>query len=894
VTKSIPSDYFPIHAHSEFSVLDGMGSVEDMVARVASLGQPGLALTDHGTMAGVLRLYKECAKHGIAPFPGSELYVVTDVNDKLAKEQRYHMGMVALNYNGFHAMNKMSSRSFSRERFHRKPLIDLGDLASFTAKSDVAITTGCYFGLVQQTYMLKDEKAALQMVEMLAKWFPHTFVEIQHHDIYEDDHDDDEMVEMLLDIADKTGLPIVFGQDSHYCDASHQAAHDLMKDICYFGDNDDYRFPGGPYHLTDTETLRHSWADIWDRIEEGHGALLDLNNMSMPALDGYKFMIPEVAKNPDAKLKKLTEKSTRLEDDRVATADWDAYWKQARHELDVIKTMGFANYFLLVHEVCNWMRENGIVFNIRGSANGSLVNYMVGITEVDPIKWGTSFDRFLSVDRKKPPDVDIDIASGSRERVIEYVRSRFPSMVAIGTYGRMGITEQQDEHGDGEDKGSVFVQYMAAMRRKQGHDFKGQVADHHRKPLNELANLPVRRSLGTHAGGYVLPTAAQPIDAYLATALVPSSNTTVTQAVMEDVEDCGYVKLDLLGLRALETLNVALQNLGHENMDFSWLPWDDREACKVLASGFNTAGVFQFEGHSTAKGGREMKVKNTLDAIVCLALYRPALMAGGQTKVYLDNRAAKPDERPYRLNPFFDSILDVTMGVPVFQEQIMEICTAIGLPFDEWNDLMKAVKASNDKIDQYAVEIMDRVHPIFVDHCGQHGVDGYDAEDVWDAILGFTDYGFNRAHATSYGMMAYRAAYLKAHFPLEYMHGLLSSWAGTPKERAYIAAARKAGVQIGRPNINTSGPNWAIDPNHKMTLRKGFTTIKGIGMNVAEAIVEYRPPEGWKTMEEFVRDVPARPVSGGKEFLKTGELNGIMAKLRDAGALSGIGAEPGD
>lgn len=891
------SDYFPIHAHSEFSALDGMGTVAEMVATVVGHGQPGLALTDHGTMAGVLQLYKHCMREGIAPFPGSELYVVTDATDDEAKQHRFHMGMVALSYRGYQTLVKLSSRSHTRERFHRKPLIDYADLSALHEAgltSDLAITTGCYFGIIQQALVNDGYEKALRLTKMIAKWFPNTFVELQHHDIYADDHNDDDIVDALIDIADETGLPMVYGQDSHYCDREHQAAHDLMKDICYFGDNDDNRFPGGPYHLASTKELHEQWAGpVWDRIEEGHSLLLDMNNVTLPALDKYKFMVPAVAKTPDKKLRDMAVNAKRLR--TAAKAGQEAeYVGQMNHELEVIKEMGFANYFLIVSDLCQWMRQEGIVFNIRGSANGSLVCYLVGITEVDPIQWGTSFKRFLSLARKKPPDIDIDIASGDRERVIARLRALFPTMVAIGTYGHMGLNIQYDEFGEEDLTGAVMVQYMAAMRKKLGDKFDGKVKPGHRKPLDELSNLAVRRSLGVHAGGYVLPTAEQPIDAYLPTALVPSSGTTVTQCVMEDVEDAGYVKLDLLGLRALETLSQAQRNLGNHPMDWDWMPWDDKKACNLLRSGWHTTGLFQFEGYSTAKGGKEMGVRNTMDAIICLALYRPALMAGGQKDMYLANRGKSYDERPFTLDPFFDDILNVTDGVAVFQEQVMDMCLAVGMAESDWNDLMKAVKASNDKIGEYAEGIMRRVGPIFIKCCMEKGIAPEEADMAWGDILGFTDYGFNRAHATSYGQMAYRSAYLKSHHPLEYMHGVLCSWAGTDKEKLYINEARKMKLSIGRPNINTSGVSWAIDPHKPNTLRKGFLTIKGIGDAAAEAIVANRPEGGYPDMETFCSLVPGKAVSGAIEYRKSGRPNGVMQKLQEAGALAPLGLQSTD
>lgn len=888
------SDYFSVHSHSEWSVLDGMGTVEQMVAKVSKLGQPALALTDHGTMAGSIRLYKECMKAGIAPFPGSEFYVVKDVTDPDTKDQRFHLGMLALDYEGYRALIRLSSLSHQRDRFYRKPLIDLGDLAFLYEEGlskHIAVTTGCYFGLVVQQLVTNGASAARSMIEMLRRWFPHLYVEVQFHGIHTADQEDGIIASNLLDLAHDLSLPVVLGQDSHYCNASDQPVHDLMKDICYFGDGEDNRFPGGPYDLAPVSRLKEPWhANQWDRIEEGHADLLDKHALRMPALDTYKFHVPEVSRFPLQQLKRKLETGAGHRN-LIIDDTWspNPYKSRVEYELRVITTMGMENYFLLIEDIVDWCRRNGVLINARGSANGSLVCYLLGITEVDPLVWNTDFDRFLSLDRKKPPDIDLDVESSRRGELLAYVKHRHPKMVQIGTYNRLGVTEEEDADGYGKDKGSAVVQYMAAKRKKLGDKFDGKIAPTDRKALNALSDMKVRRSIGVHAAGVVLPSDDLPVDAYLATALVASSGTTVTQMVMEDVEEAGYVKGDFLGLKQLETLNGALVNIGKKPNDWSWVPWDDPAACKELRSG-NCAGIFQFGGYATTVGGKEMGVRSTQDAIICLALYRPALMNGGQKDLYLANRKARKRQDQVRLHKTFDPILDVTAGVPVFQEQVMQMCKHIGMRYDDWNDLMKAVKASNDKIGQYAEGIFDRVKPIFLTLCVKQGMTKAEAQQAWDSVVGFTDYGFNRAHATGYGITAYRSAYLKAHYPLEFMQSLLTVWAGTTSEPVYIREARRMGIAIARVDVNRSDIGWTIDTTKKKpTLRKGFRTLDGIGPAVAECLIENRPAGGWKDLQHLIDTCPARPVSGGKNYKKDGTLNGVLKKLADAGALSSLG-----
>lgn len=878
------SDYFPVHAHSHFSWLDGMGTIKDMVDRVVDLDQPALALTDHGVMSGCIRLYKECMKVDIAPFPGEEFYLVTDSQDKDQRERRFHVGLLALDQKGYEALVKLSSFSHTRARFHRKPLIDLGDLKAFGQEfgEHVALTTGCFFGLPISMLRQEDDDTARRAVLMLASAFPHTFVELQNHDVVDDDHDDYEIVDTMFGIAHDLSLPVVAGQDSHYCEAGHKDAQDMMKEIGYHGtDGDDFKFPGDSFHMAEAEWVaEHYEQRQWDAIEEGHAALLDLNRLKIPELDTYKFYVPHVAiGNQNHALKRAAELGlSKLHLDVV-----DTYQRRLKYELGVIEQLDFADYFLLCKEVTDWCRSNGVIVNTRGSANGSLVCYAMGITNVDPLEWKTDFRRFLSLDRRKPPDIDLDVESGRRSDVIDHLRVKFPTLVQIGTYGRLGM---QLDPETGEEKGSLVQQYAAAKRRRD--QWTGKIDPDDEYAMQLLNEMEVYRGPGTHAGGLVLPSDELPIAKLLPTMLIASSNTTVTQPPMDDVEDAGYTKLDLLGLRSLETISKCVAMIGKTRGEFGWIPWDDKKTCTTLRSG-RTMGIFQFEGPSTQRGARKMKVASTMDAVFALALFRPALMNGGQTERYLQAReTGKSILVPALIHP----ILDDTFGVPVFQEQVIDIMRAVSLDEGMLNELLKAVKASNHNIAR-AEQVMKQVAPRFRKAGVGAGMTLEESKYAWRLIQEFSDYGFNRAHATSYGHMSYRSAYLKTHYPLEFMTATLDTWAGTPKERQYVQEARRLGFAIVKADVNHSGVSWAMDTGRgKPSIRRGLVTIGGVGPAAAECIAEERENIGpFKSVEDMIERLPARPVTGGKDWEKTGELAGIYRKLADAGALRSIGVE---
>lgn len=879
------SEYFPVHAHTAFSGMDGMGEVKEHVARVAELGQPGVIFTEHGTMGGTVQAYKACAKAGLAYYPGAEFYLVKDVTDPKTKGTRYHLGLAALDYDGYQALTKLSTLSWKEDRFYYKPLIDLTDLAFLYDEGyseHIALTTGCYSGIVVDQWQHPDPvKHATNMVRMLAGWFPHTYVELQNHGIdWDSGHSDEDIATAMYGVAQDLGLPVVIGGDSHYVHAHQQPTHDLMKDICYFGDGEDNHFKGGPYHLlSSAEALNAFPPYMHDAIEAGHGDLLDKHRLRIPQLDSFHFNVPKMFDDPDTVLER--EVYAGLAARGLQTID---YLGRAKDELDVIKTMGFANYHLLVKtHVTDWCRNEGIIVNLRGSGNGSLVNYALGISEVDPLQWNTSFDRYLSIQRKKAPDLDIDVDFRGRTRLINHLRAVFPTMTQIGTYAKIGVTVDPET---GEEKGSVIVQYMAAHNRLDPN-FDGKVKPEHRKALDDLAKTVVYKNMGTNAAGVVLPGATLAIDELLPMARIISSDTLVSQFNKDDVEACGYVKMDVLGLRALQTLNGTLQRIGRQPNEWDWIPVDDPQACALLRSG-NCVGLFQYEGFSSQRGGREMGIRSTHDTILGLALYRPALMKGGQKDQYLANRKYKSKARQVRLHPLFDSILDDTAGVPIFQEQVMEMLKALKMSFEDYNDLMTAIKASNGFI-AGAIETFKRVRPIFYDLCEDAGLSYTDADDVWGAVVGFTDYGFNRAHATSYGLMSYRSAYLKAHYPLEYMASLLEVWAENPeKVRRYTAEARRLGISTVKADVNHSGVSWDIDSTRRNALRKGLVSLPNIGETVAQAIVDARPPGGFVDVQDFIDRTPARPVTGGKEWKRKQELVGVCRTLMEAGAFRSI------
>jgi|APSaa5957512535_1039671.scaffolds.fasta_scaffold02798_7 DNA polymerase III subunit alpha len=886
--------FFHTHVHSEYSCLDGMADISTMVDKAVRFKQPGLAITDHGNMSGCFQLYKAAREQGVIPFPGLEAYLVDDTEDKKAK--RYHITLLALTTAGYQVLTKLCTKSHTRERYHYKPRIGLSDLAAMAAEgatADIACLTGCYFGMVQQALVNDGEEQATRIAKMLAGWFPHTYVEIQHHhtDHGEDSGwTDDDLAMALLRISQAIGRPPIVTQDCHYCDKAHKPLHDMMKAMAYSGDAGDYQFPGDSYHLASTPWVKKHYrgplVPVWEASNDSYSELLELNKVCFPMLDTYAYHVPALVKSPMAKLRKVCR-------DELVDGMYEKlpeYVERLEYEFSTISKLKMADYFLLVHEYVKWCAEENILVMARGSAAGSLVCYLLGITQVDPLKWNLTFDRFLTPDRIRPPDIDLDIEDVRRDDVVDYLSNKF-GVIQIGTYNRLGYDEETG-------RGGLFVQYISGMRKKLKDDFArelGKVQNLHDldkiRPddanlIRGLAGVPVRRSPGSHAAGFVIAADDHLVSDWIPTMLIPSSGTTVTQMTMDDVENAGFVKIDLLGLRSLTTMRRCLELLGKTSPSF--IPLDDRATMTFLRKGRPETGVFQLEGFTAAQGCREVKVKTVRDLILVNALYRPATRDHGYTDLFLKNRA-DPSSVEY-IHPIFKRHLEETYGVPVFQEQVLAILRDLGMPVEQLNDFLQAVKGKRAVAgySSKSAAIFRKHRAEFDSLCEKAGLDEKGTEEAWALVEGFAAYGFNRAHATAYSLFGYQMAYMKVHYPLEFHAALLETTAGTPKEKKYIREARTMGIRILAADVNESGVSWKMNLKSN-SIRRGLLSTKGVGRKAAECVADHAP---FDSIEELISRCPARAVTGGKKWAKDRELTGILRQLQEAGALKSLGVYP--
>lgn len=925
--------WFGMHNHSHYSVVDGMTPPSELVSVAAQMGYPAFGISDHGNMAGAGIVYQECKKQGILPYIGVEAYLLDPRADlDTPKADRYHVGLYARTEEGYKGLVKAVSLSHTRPRFARFPRLTLDDLAALAEDygDGIILTTGCYFGWPQQ--MLAKGGNPKDAVATYAAMFPHTYVEVQHHNI---DHSktaepsnftDDLMVEAMLEIADELGLPAIATQDAHYTYESQKPAHAMMKRMVYGGGEDE--FPGDSFHLADEAFVgAHYYDDQWDRVMEGNQALLDQNELTIPPLDKFAVHVPRVVKNPNHHLRRLCNQAL----DRIVPKGHrrrGTYDKRLAYELGVIRQLGMPNYFVKWYNLVEKARSQAICIEARGSANGSLVCYLLGVTQVDPIVENTMFERFLSADRIKPPDIDMDVEHEYRAWFIEELSREFGA-VQIGSWGKLGARDE-------DDRGSVLVSYLSHLRRKTEADTVAMAARHNEKieaegkgtkvtkgealelakeayrshyghiktlsdvrtvsvedykQLRELARMDsVYRSYGVHAAGVLLGSHEVPIRDYIPTMLVASSDTVVTQFDGENVEVWGNLKDDILGQHTLTIMRYCQQLIGRDDpTDFTWIPKDDNKACALLREGRTDTGIFHFEGYTKAKGGKELGVRNTRDAVLVQALYMPGCMdvAEGHTvsqkDLYIQRRRdSMARSRVKYLGPMFESALKGTYGAVVFQEQVIEIMRGLGMSIAGINTFFKVVKDSGKGAIGRNQDRLDAVREEFDVLCEDAGID---ADEAWRMTAAFVAYGFNKAHATGYGIRSYRCAYLKAHYPLEFMTAVLTINAGNKKEAVYVREARHIDIRIAPADVNTSGASWTLD-KRRGAIRRGLVSIPGVGMKAAEDIAANAP---YASITDLIARTNGRTVTGGKSYNGAPEsLTGVLRALYTNGALNSL------
>lgn len=854
-------DFVHLHNHSHYSLLDGASTIEGLIKAAVEQKMPAVALTDHGVMFGAIEFYKKTKKAGVKPILGFEAYILTKGSrfDKTMQSEKsakgrgrgiyHHILLLAKNNIGYKNLIKLCTLGHT-EGFYYKPRIDVELLNRY--REGIVATSACPGGVVSAHLVNNDYEEARSVAGIYKDIFGDDFyIEIQNHGM-------DVEKPILADaprLAKELGLKLVATNDVHYIKPEHALSHNIMLHIP----------DASSTNTSDYMTLRYGtdqlyfksareMAELFKDFPEAIASTLEIAEKCNVELDFKTNYMPKFPIPPDAGVQTLEEYLAQLAHEglqRRYSNITPEIQQRIEHELNVINKMGYAGYFLIVQDFINAARGMGVrVGPGRGSAAGSLVSYAVGITDVDPLHYGLLFERFLNPDRVSMPDIDVDFADDKRDKVIEYVRNKYgaDSVAQIITFGTLSSRAVL------KDVGRVLGIPLSTIDpiTKQIPIVLGKVT-----PLAEaLETIPdlkwvkestdekirlmidtalvlegMNRNVSTHAAGVVI--APGDISDYVPMYKTPQTEM-MTQYNMKDLEDAGLLKMDFLGLRTLTVLENALrlikENHGVE-IDLDRLPPDDPKTLELFSRA-QTVAIFQFESSGMQDYLRKLKPSSIHDLVAMNALYRPGPMEN--IPDFIDRKNGQKSIE--YIHPKLEPILKETYGVIVYQEQVIKIASEIAGFSLAKADLMRRAMGKKDK------SLMAEQKKEFVAGAAQNGIDKKTASEIFDLIEKFASYGFNKSHSVAYSVLAFQTAYLKAHYPAEYMAATLSSEMGnTDKIVLFIDDCRKLGIEVMPPDVNESGVNFVATPKG---IRFGLSAIKNVGVSAVEQIVESRTEKG--------------------------------------------------
>ena len=862
-----------LHVHTAYSLLDGAIRIPKLLQRVKELGMDTVAVTDHGNLFGAIYFYEKAVSEGIKPIIGCEVYLSPtsrfDRSHHPGQEQAQHLVLLAKDLTGYKNLVKLVSAGYM-EGFYYKPRIDL-ELLSELNEGLIALSA-CLHGPLASAILAGQEDKALALAQRLASIMgeENFFVELQQAGLPEQQ----QVNPVLVDIARKVGLGLVVTGDCHFLNREDHAAHDVL--VCIQTGRtlaDPNRMKLSPeLYFKPPEEMAALFPDL-PEAADNTALIASRCNLELP-LGTPRFPsypLPE-GTTAEEELKRLAAQGLKRRIAQLGSgglaAEEREYWERLNYELEVICHKGFASYFLVVADFINWAKSQGIpVGPGRGSAAGSLVSYCLGITELDPIRYGLIFERFLNVERASLPDIDVDFCYNRRGEVIEYVTSRYgPERVAqITTFGSMqaravirDVGRAMDMPYGEVDKIAKMVPARPGITLAQALEAEPRLAELVKndpqvaeliKIASALEGLP--RHASTHAAGVVI--ADRPLDE-----LVPvyrgAGGETVTQFDMKCLEKAGLIKFDFLGLRTLTVIELASKMVREgpdPEFDIRKVPLDDPATYQLLKRG-DTTGVFQLESAGMKELLTKLQPESFEDLIALLALYRPGPLESGMVDDFVARRHGQK-EVTYPLAEL-KPILAETYGVIVYQEQVMEIARRLaGYSLGE-GDILRRAMGKKDP------QVMAAQRERFVKGAVERGVDKAKAEELFELMAKFAGYGFNKSHSAAYALIAYQTAYLKAHYPLQFMAALLTSEAAnTDAITAHIAECREQGIKVLPPDINLSGRDFTVAEG---AIRFGLAAVKNVGDGAVESILKAREEGGpFRDIFDFCERVELRKVN---------------------------------
>ena len=876
------SEFVHLHNHSDYSLLDGAQTVQTLVNTVDDLGMDSVALTEHGNMFSVIPYYKSAKSAGIKPIIGCETYVA--VGSRFDKKPRSdggwgnnHLVLLAKDYKGYQNLMKLVTHGYL-EGFYYRPRIDIELLQKYN--EGLICLSGCLKGEIPERMLKDDWNGAKEAALRFSEIFPDRFyLEIQNHGI----PDEEQNIKNIKKLSSELDIPMVCTNDAHYAKHEHWEAHDVHICLGTGKDRNDpnrLRYATPEFYFKSQDQMFELFKDIPGAIENTR-KIADSIEIEIPMGDYHlpNFPIPAnlPEQTPDSYLKTLCEKGVKEK--------YGDYTKELSdrldHELKVINQMGFAGYFLITADFVKYAKDNHIpVGPGRGSAAGSLVSYSLDITTVDPIRHQLLFERFLNPDRISMPDIDIDFCIERRGEVIDYIKNQYGenSVTQIITFGKMKAKQAVRDVGRvlgysfGEvDRLAKMIPPTLNISLEEALDQSPELYDASEGEYKELINFSkilegMNRHASTHAAGVVIA----PGDLTDYVPLYRSSQGDVTsQYDMKGLEELGLLKLDFLGLRNLTVIDNTIkliQDKG-EKVNIEKIPLDDPKVYKLFAKGLTT-GVFQFESSGMREFLKKLKPTAIEDLIAMNALYRPGPMKNIDD--FISRKAGK--KKIKYSHPSMEPILEETYGIIVYQEQVMQIAHEIaGFSLAE-ADIMR--RAMGKKIKK----LMDELKVKFVEGANKKNkISSTKAEDIYELIEKFAQYGFNKSHSTAYAYVAYQTAWLKAHYPAEFMSAnLTSEMSNMDRVVILINECRKLKIDVDPPDINVSDINFR--PVNNKTISFGLNAIKNVGAKALEQIIEARNEYGeFNTIFDFTSNVNLKSVN-----------RKVLESLNMAGALDAL------
>ncbi|GAA0705323.1 DNA polymerase III subunit alpha [Paraclostridium ghonii] len=867
-------DFVHLHVHTEYSLLDGFSRIKNLVNRAKELNMSAVAITDHGCMFGAIDFFKVAKKEGIKPIIGCEVYTaprgMKDKDPNFDKSQG-HLILLAKDTTGYQNLIKLVSEAYVRG-FYYKPRVDIDEIKKHS--DGIIALSACLAGDVSQALMNRNYDKAKNIALKYKEIFgdENYYIEIQDHNLPEQKEVNRELIKLSKEI----GIGLVATNDVHYVRKEDSKIHDILMCIQMgktVNDPNRMRFGSDEFYLKSREEMEEVFPEVQEaldntvKIAQMCNVEFDFNTIHLP-----KYDVPH-GYTPHEYLRMLCFKglNERYKNPPKEILD------RLEYELGVIEKMGYVEYFLITWDFINFARENNIMVGPgRGSAAGSIVSYTLYITDIDPIKYSLLFERFLNPERVSMPDIDIDFCYERREEVIDYVKRKYGEdhVAQIITFGTMGakaairdVGRVLDVSYNKVDNIAKEIPFALGMTIDKALDTNPNLRKLYEEDADTKEIIDVSRKIegmlrhaSTHAAGVVI--SKNPIDEYVP--LYKHQDAITTQFTMTTLEELGLLKMDFLGLRTLTVIRDALDLIDKNHnlkINFSKIEYDDPKVYELLSSG-NTLGVFQLESAGMRSFMKQLKPDNFEDIVAGISLYRPGPM--DSIPVYINNKN-NPEDVAY-LHKKLKPIMEVTYGCLVYQEQVMQVVRDLGGYSYGRSDLVRRAMGKKkmdvmEKEREYFIHgKLDENGELEIKGCVRNGVPEDIGNKIFDDMIDFAKYAFNKSHAAAYGVLAYQTAYLKTHYPVEFMAALITSVMGnTDKVVEYIRECNALKIDVLKPDINKSYTKFSVE---NKSIRFGLAAVKNVGVNVLNNIIKERENSGeFKDFNEFCKRLDSKDLN---------------------------------